>query len=223
MPLADGIGGSLLLKSRRWSLRRARLDCLGVFLVARDDERLFAAGKSGRAEHVLNPLPFTAQPCTPLPVGTRARAWVKKRLGTPPPPPAPAPQPFGSRTESQALVVVLVLGQHVPSCCLLLSNYLQVQNVWGPPGSNTSGFDEFVRSIHSNAAKGRAAGVVSCSGFVSARSRARGPGGSARRRRWSARRRRRSARSTALRGRIRAQNGLRHRAARPAWKGPRRP
>ena len=31
---------------------RARLDCLGVFLVARDDERLFAAGKSGRAEHV---------------------------------------------------------------------------------------------------------------------------------------------------------------------------
>ena len=27
---------------------RARLDCLGVFLVARDDERLFAAGKSGR-------------------------------------------------------------------------------------------------------------------------------------------------------------------------------
>ena len=66
-----------------------------------------------------------------------------------------------------------------------------------------------VRALHPQQRKGRAAGVVSCSGFVSARSRARGPGGRARRRRWSARRRRRSARSTALRGRIRAQNGLR--------------
>ena len=36
---------------------RARLDCLGVFLVARDDERLFAAGKSGR-DFFLGPLPF---------------------------------------------------------------------------------------------------------------------------------------------------------------------
>ena len=152
---------------------RARLDCLGVFLVARDDERLFAAGKSGRAEHVLNPLPFTAQPCTPLPVGTRARAWAKKRLGTPPPPPAPAPQPFGSRTESQALVVVLVLGQHVPSCCLLLANYPQAQNVWSPPGSNTSGFDEFVRSIHSNARGVRPVWLAAAASFR----RALGPGG----------------------------------------------
>ena len=76
-----------------------------------------------------------------------------------------------------------------------------------------------VRALHPQQRKGRAAGVVSCSGFVSARSRARGPGGRARRRRWSARRRRRSARSTALRGRIRAQNGLRHRHGR-ALEGP---
>ena len=75
--------------------------------------------------------------------------------------PHPPPAIWLADRVAQALVAVLVLGQHVPSCCLLLSNYLQVQNVWGPPGSNTSGFDEFVRSIHSNAAKGRAAGVVS--------------------------------------------------------------
>ena len=92
-------------------------------------------------------------------MGTRARAWVKKRLGTPP---APAPPALWLVDRvAQALPVGLVLGQHVPSCCLLLANYLQAQNVWSPPGSNTSGFDEFVRSIHSNAAKGRAAGVVS--------------------------------------------------------------
>ena len=52
-----------------------------------------------------------------------------------------------------------------------------------------------------------ARGVVSWSGFFSARSRALGPGGRARCRRRSARRRRRSARSAALRGRLRARNG----------------
>ena len=52
-----------------------------------------------------------------------------------------------------------------------------------------------------------ARGVVSWSGFFSARSRALGPGGRARCRRRSARRRRRSARSAALRARLRARNG----------------
>lgn len=85
---------------------------------------------------------------------------MERRLGAPPAPVRPPPFWLADRV-AQALVVVLVLGQHVPSCCLLLANYLQAQNVWSPPGSNTSGFDEFVRSIHSNAAKGRAAGVVS--------------------------------------------------------------
>ena len=52
-----------------------------------------------------------------------------------------------------------------------------------------------------------ARGVISWSGFFSARSRALGPGGRARCRRRSARRRRCSARSAALRGRLRARNG----------------
>ena len=114
---------------------------------------------------------FTAQPCAPLQVGTRARAWVKKRLGTPP---APAPPALWLVDRvAQALVVVLVLGQHVPSCCLLLANYLQAQNVWSPPGSNTSGFDEFVRSIHSNARGVRPVWLAAAASFR----RALGPGG----------------------------------------------
>ncbi len=162
MPLADGIGGSLLLKSRRWSLLRARLDCLGVFLVARDDERLFAAGKSGRAEHVLNPLPFYSAAVRVTSGGHAGLGLGLKAPRRPPRPLRPPPPALWLADRvAQALVVVLVLGQHVPSCCLLLANYLQAQNVWSPPGSNTSGFDEFVRSTHSNAAKGRAAGVVS--------------------------------------------------------------
>ena len=159
MPLADGIGGSLLLKSRRWSLLRARLDCLGVFLVARDDERLFAAGKSGRSaslEHFFS----GASPLHYYPAGHASPGFDEKAPRRAPRPHSPPAIWLADRV-AQALVVVLVLGQHVPSCCLLLANYLQVQNVWSPPGSNTSGFDEFVRSIHSNAAKGRAAGVVS--------------------------------------------------------------
>ena len=162
---------------------------------------------------------FTAQPCAPLQVGTRARAWVKKRLGTPPAPAPPSPLARGpSRTGPRgragfgsARALLLPASRELPPGTKCLEpSWLKHQRA------------RRVRALHPQQRKGRAAGVVSCSGFVSARSRARGPGGSARRRRWSARRRRRSARSTALRGRIRAQNGRRS-GCMTGMGGPRRP
>ena len=173
-------------------------------------------------EHVLNPPPFYSAAVrvasgghAGLGLDLKAPRRAPRPLRPPPSPLARGPSRTGPRGRAG-------FGS---ARALLLSASLKL-----PPGTKCLGPSWLkhqrvrrVRALHPQQRKGRAAGVVSCSGFVSARSRARGPGGSARRRRWSARRRRRSARSTALRGRIRAQNGLRHRAARPAWKGPRRP
>ena len=173
-------------------------------------------------EHVLNPPPFYSAAVrvasgghAGLGLDLKAPRRAPRPLRPPPSPLARGPSRTGPRGRAgfgSARALLLPASRELPPGTKCLEpSWLKHQRV------------RQVRALHPQQRKGRAAGVVSCSGFVSARSRARGPGGRTRRRRWSARRRRRSARSTALRGRIRAQNGLRHRAARPAWKGPRRP